>query len=490
MAAPNTQLSPLQHHSKTSSTITSSFKSYSRIQSEVEREGFEVHKENVLALPCSRKNKPSATGEQFGSLQSESSAPSFTLQTGPSHTPRKTVLQSLLPSKSGAMLHGHVAQPLEQEAVRMKLTTSCEKTCLFGSGISEHQSIRAPSSSMSALLPPNMDKETRNAYKLCSEMFPQAYIPMSACLVTTSFHQTHEYNLSPCAMLEPTSHSIVGSIEVDAGDEAGNIKRLKYTSIGEDGTSMKSIGIQHSEQGFTSCCVIDGSRTRAAHETANSVCINDVGAFDWEAKSQGGHAVTSCGTSITAESSEAPSAIGLKLFATSVHVQMPKALSTFSEGGPSVPLTLEHCQQQAGSRIQKTPLFSDSYADADWGKFLALSATPIANDIATTNAKVLPFQQRFKQLQAFLKQCDEADQNGCLHALRSLPAAARSGHAVELETRAIRLSLEEGKEMKRMRLLNLNSTLRPPTLTPPTNIRGWKTALGSIHDGQLCQFLL
>ncbi|MCO5547200.1 hypothetical protein L7F22_000645 [Adiantum nelumboides] len=444
MVAPNTQLSPLQHHSKTSST-PSSFKNHRRIQSEVERDGFEVHKENLLSLPLSRKSMTSVTGGQY------ESDVSCTLRTEPFDRPGMTGLQSLLPANSAAMLHEHVAQPHAQAAVRMKLMASCGKTQLFGPGISESTSIRAPASSMSGLHPPN-SQETKKSYKLCSEMFPQAYIPMSACMTSSSLQQKQEYKLSSCVMPEQVdagkSLSVVRSIETVAGDEAGSLKRLKFASFGEDETSIKSFGAQCSDQGF------DRIRTMTAHVTPSNVCISDEGAFDWEAKSRG-FVATSFGISVTSESSEAPSAAGLKLFATSVHVQMPKALSTFPEGEPSLPLSLEHSQQQASSRIQKTPLYNDSFADANWGKFLALSATPIASEAAITNAKVFPFQQRFKQLQAFLKQCDEADQNGCLHALRSLSAAARSGHAVELESRAIRLSLEEGKEMKRMRLLNV-----------------------------------
>jgi hypothetical protein len=44
-----------------------------------------------------------------------------------------------------------------------------------------------------------------------------------------------------------------------------------------------------------------------------------------------------------------------------------------------------------------------------------------------------------------------------LQALQSLSAAAQSGYAVELETWAMGLSVEEGKEMSRVKLLNLMS---------------------------------
>lgn len=146
---------------------------------------------------------------------------------------------------------------------------------------------------------------------------------------------------------------------------------------------------------------------------------------------------------------------GLKHFTTLAHAQMPKALSTFSAGEPSLPLSLEFPQKVLDVEAGKAPLAVGSSTDADWGRFLALSATPVRDSTEICTDSMLPFQRRFMHLQAFLKQCDEPDQKDCLQALRSLSAAARSGHAVELETRAIRLSLEEGKEMKRMRMLNV-----------------------------------
>lgn len=447
MVAPNTQLSPLQQHSKSLSTLTSSLKNYSRIQSEVEREGFEVHKENLLSFSLSRKKAHSEAGEQLGASVPSSS------QTGPLHTYRKTALQqSVLPAVLGSMSHGCVAQPHEQGAAPTESILSCERTRLLASGTSDHLLTRAASSSFSGLHPPVVGEEANNAYRLYGEMFPQVYTPpMSACLAT-SLPQNQEFKIHPCTTVEHVKvgnpFSIVGNVETEAGGEGGNVKRLKYTSFGEDGTSMRLLGCRSFKQGFASCGAIDGRRASTAEDAAHNVCVDDVGSFDLEAKSRGCVA-TLCGTT---EFLKAP---GLKLFTTSVHVQMPKALMTFSEGEPFLPLSLEHSQQQASTRLQKTPVYEGSCADADWGKFLALSATPIANDDSTANEKVLPFQQRFKQLQAFLKQCDEADQIECMHALRSLSAAARSGHAVELETRAIRLSLEEGKEMKRMRLLNV-----------------------------------
>lgn len=146
---------------------------------------------------------------------------------------------------------------------------------------------------------------------------------------------------------------------------------------------------------------------------------------------------------------------GLTLLRTSVYAQIPKVLSTVSTGEPSLSFSLEQSQQLMDFEGETTPVKRGSPNDGDWGKFLALSATPVGQTAEIDANNMLPFQRRFKQLQEFLKQCDESDQKYCLQALRSLSAAARTDHAVELETRAVRLSLEEGKELKRMKLLNV-----------------------------------
>lgn len=147
--------------------------------------------------------------------------------------------------------------------------------------------------------------------------------------------------------------------------------------------------------------------------------------------------------------------VGLKLSTTPSHAQMPKALPIFAAGEPCLPFSLELSQKPPDAVAGKTPVNAGSSSDADWGKYLALSATPVGHKAEADTKNMPPFQQRFKKLQAFLKQCDESDQMDCLQALRTLSASARSSHAVELETRAIRLSLEEGKEMDRMTLLNV-----------------------------------
>lgn len=142
-------------------------------------------------------------------------------------------------------------------------------------------------------------------------------------------------------------------------------------------------------------------------------------------------------------------------FTTPANTQIANGVSTLLADEASLPLSLEFPQKVPDVGVGQTPMNVGSSTDADWGKFLALSATPSGNTEEIDTNNVLPFQQRFNQLQAFLKRCNESDPKDCVQALRSLSASARSGHAVELETRAIRLALQEGEEMKRMKSLNV-----------------------------------
>eukprot|EP01018_Ginkgo_biloba_P039513 Gb_25916 [translate_table: standard] len=146
--------------------------------------------------------------------------------------------------------------------------------------------------------------------------------------------------------------------------------------------------------------------------------------------------------------------MSLRHLTSPAYAPMPAPLSTFSSGGPSLPWSMENPSVQEESHLTEKGTRRMSSPDSDWGKFLALSATPESSN--KVNRKiVIPFQERFIHLQAFLKQCDESDLLEYLKILRSLSAAARSGLAVDLETRAIKLSLEEGKELHRMKVLDV-----------------------------------
>uniref|UniRef100_A0A0E0KMG1 Serine-rich 25 kDa antigen protein n=1 Tax=Oryza punctata TaxID=4537 RepID=A0A0E0KMG1_ORYPU len=68
---------------------------------------------------------------------------------------------------------------------------------------------------------------------------------------------------------------------------------------------------------------------------------------------------------------------------------------------------------------------------------------------------------RFNRLQTYLESCDRSSQEGYMRMLRSLSAADRSMHAIDLEKRAIHLLVEEGKELQRMKALNVLGKVSP-----------------------------
>uniref|UniRef100_J3LVG8 Serine-rich 25 kDa antigen protein n=1 Tax=Oryza brachyantha TaxID=4533 RepID=J3LVG8_ORYBR len=68
---------------------------------------------------------------------------------------------------------------------------------------------------------------------------------------------------------------------------------------------------------------------------------------------------------------------------------------------------------------------------------------------------------RFNRLQTYLENCDRSTQEGYMRMLRSLSAADRSMHAIDLEKRAIHLLVEEGKELQRMKALNVLGKVSP-----------------------------
>ncbi|KAH8959830.1 hypothetical protein BDL97_06G097900 [Sphagnum fallax] len=151
---------------------------------------------------------------------------------------------------------------------------------------------------------------------------------------------------------------------------------------------------------------------------------------------------------------------GSKLHA--VPAPMSAAKQTVSSREPSLLLALNFSPAPSVSTglIPKTSTATLSSPDEEWGKTLALSqmcaTTPAAVRSSLSEPKHIGYQDWFVHLQAFLKKCDDDEQEDLLQALQSLSAAARNGYAVELETPAMGLSFE-GKEMSRVKLLNLVS---------------------------------
>lgn len=143
--------------------------------------------------------------------------------------------------------------------------------------------------------------------------------------------------------------------------------------------------------------------------------------------------------------------LGSRLLTFPAYSPMPTALSTFSSGDPSLPQSLVDTSKRGNSHAGDSKTQQMSPMESNWGKFLALSTAQVDQ---SKKEALVPYQQRFINLQAFLKQCDEPNEDH-LRTIRSLSASGRSGHAVDLETRAIMLSLEEVKELRRMKMLDV-----------------------------------
>ncbi|XP_019051509.1 PREDICTED: uncharacterized protein LOC104587121 isoform X2 [Nelumbo nucifera] len=115
------------------------------------------------------------------------------------------------------------------------------------------------------------------------------------------------------------------------------------------------------------------------------------------------------------------------------------SLTTFSSGGPTVPLSLGKTGNGLLLRESENPIVTS-------GDSL------MVNQRAPSESH---WKERFLRLQTFLRNCDHSSQEEYIQMLRSLPPVGRSRHAVELEKRAIHLSLEEGKEVHRVTVLNV-----------------------------------
>ncbi|KAF3659572.1 hypothetical protein T459_13487 [Capsicum annuum] len=129
-------------------------------------------------------------------------------------------------------------------------------------------------------------------------------------------------------------------------------------------------------------------------------------------------------------------------------------MMTFSHGGTSIPNSLGKATHNSHA------------AQIDSTKF---SPQPMR----TLDVKVDDGQQlteHFIRLQKFLKQCDEANQADYLQMLLRLSPPELSKHAVDLEKRAIQLTIEEGKEMQRVKTLNVLGKSSPFANSSPTPV--------------------
>ncbi|MCO5597608.1 hypothetical protein L7F22_051688 [Adiantum nelumboides] len=309
-----------------------------------------------------------------------------------------------------------------------------------------------------------------DAYKLYSRFFPSTSIHTSVCLPSSMDINTNSVfaqggdckKLLPTEVCRPKPQSRERCAHSAAPPGGG--KKLKLTANDEGATSQKGLAVKeepvfeephdtHELSSHGDACLtrVINSTWKGHLGTYKESMLKDF-AFLKSSHVQSENTSRLLGSSIPsgpfdhiANSGDVKPIIGLRFSPLPESTQLPASSPTLCAEEPT-----RHLASKVA--LWESPVRGNPSVDADWGKFLALSAVPLGN---TDKAIMLPFQQRFKNLQVFLKQCDEADPNERLQGLRSLSTASRSGYAVELETRAIRLSLEEGKELKRMRLLNV-----------------------------------
>ncbi|XP_027356690.1 uncharacterized protein LOC113866013 [Abrus precatorius] len=117
----------------------------------------------------------------------------------------------------------------------------------------------------------------------------------------------------------------------------------------------------------------------------------------------------------------------------------PLASSMNSSGKPSVSISL-------GKSATKLAQVESSYVIASSGP------TTIGNPKGLKN---LHWEERYQQMQMFLRKLDQSDQEDYIQMLQSLSSVELSKQAVELERRSIQLSLEEAKELQRVAVLNV-----------------------------------
>ncbi|PAN13678.1 hypothetical protein PAHAL_2G356800 [Panicum hallii] len=122
--------------------------------------------------------------------------------------------------------------------------------------------------------------------------------------------------------------------------------------------------------------------------------------------------------------------------------------------------------------ISAANLVSSSVSPTNTASTDAISATTQApNRAHPPRSSNQDRSDRFLRLQAFLRNNEQSGQEEYIRMLRSLSSVGRSKHAIELEKRAANLLIEEGKELQKMKVLNVLGKLSPtdaPSAQPAT----------------------
>lgn len=121
------------------------------------------------------------------------------------------------------------------------------------------------------------------------------------------------------------------------------------------------------------------------------------------------------------------------------------SLITFSPGRPPVPIFIKKPGNGLPAAESEVPHLADSKGSTDQER-----------------------KEQFLHVQKLLKHRDQYDQRDYIQRLCHLSPLELSRHAVELEKRSIQLSVEEGKEIERMKALNIFGKSSPTKNPLPT----------------------
>ncbi|XP_073158120.1 uncharacterized protein [Henckelia pumila] len=120
--------------------------------------------------------------------------------------------------------------------------------------------------------------------------------------------------------------------------------------------------------------------------------------------------------------------------------------------------SMKHMPVATSNNMSPIAVFSSSVPSVPNKQNNSTQAAKVSPEVPRTVEKSTNDQlrtERFIHLQKFLKQCDETNQREYMQTLMHLSPAELSKHAVDLEKRAIQLTMEEGNEMQRMKALNI-----------------------------------
>ncbi|KAL2936839.1 Membrane-associated protein TcaA [Bienertia sinuspersici] len=116
----------------------------------------------------------------------------------------------------------------------------------------------------------------------------------------------------------------------------------------------------------------------------------------------------------------------------------PGSVMSVPSGKPFIPLYLGNSTTKAAFEDPKTQAGPSDVT------------SPVESRLKKQN-----WEERYVELQMYLKKLDQSSLEDHLQLLRSFSAVELSRHAVELEKQAIQLSLEQGKELQRVKALNV-----------------------------------